>query len=169
MAHQLNHFWNGQARNTTSKKRLTGSSSAGSLDVLQSITNCLRSLCEMPKNEQWRKVLAADLALFNAAIFFFALLPPNTVVVQEQVIMAMAVMSLIGVISHATSRVTLPFENWAYLLTGATGLLTLFAYEIFAQTDLSQYRITYGLFLVSGIISAYAAHLIDGGKREGSV
>lgn len=121
----------------------------------------------MPKNEQWRKVLAADLGLFNVAIFFFALLPPETVVIQEQVIMVMAVLGFIGVVSHATTRITLPCESWAYLLTGATGLLTLFAYEIFAKSDNVQYRATYGFFLVSGIVSAYAAHLIDGGKREG--
>lgn len=121
----------------------------------------------MPRSEQWRKVLAADLALFNTAIIAFALLPPETIVIQEQVIMAMAALSLIGVVFHASARFHLPWEEWSYLLTGATGLLTLFAYEIFAQTDLSQFRITYGLFLLSGIVSAYAAHLIDGGKREG--
>jgi hypothetical protein len=121
----------------------------------------------MPRNEQWRKVLAADLALFNVAIFFFALLPPSTLVVQEWVIMVLAVFSLIGVISHASIHITLPGEDWAYLLTGATGLLTAFAYEIFVADDASQYRISYGLFLASGIVSAYAAHLIDGGKREG--
>jgi hypothetical protein len=123
----------------------------------------------MPKNEQWRKVLAADLGLFNIAIFTFALLPPNTLVVQEWIIMTMAIFGLIGVVSHSSKNIKLPLENWAYLVTGATGLLTLFAYEIFAKSDASQYRITYGLFLVSGIVSAYAAHLIDGGKREGRV
>lgn len=121
----------------------------------------------MPRNEQWRKVLAADLGLFNVALFFFAWLPPATLVIQEQIIMAMAAFSFFGVVSHASTRISLPFENWAYLLTGATGLLTLFAYEIFARGDAVQFQVSYGLFLLSGVVSAYAAHLIDGGKREG--
>lgn len=121
----------------------------------------------MPRNEQWRKVLAADLGLFNIAIFFFALLPPATLIIQEWVIMVLAVLSLIGVISHASSRINLPGENWAYLATGFTGLLTMFAYEIFADVDEYQDKVAFGLFLASGVVSAYAAHLIDGGKREG--
>ena len=121
----------------------------------------------MPRSEQWRRVLAADLGIFNIAIFFFAWIPPQTLIIQEQVIMAMALFSFIGLISHASIRVHLPGESWSYLLTGATGLLTLGAYEVLAQDISSQYRITYGLFLLSGIVSAYAAHLIDGGKREG--
>ena len=122
----------------------------------------------MPRSEQWRKVLAADLGIFNVAIFFFALIPPQTLVIQEQLIMVMAAISCIGLIGHASTRFKLPGESWSYLLTGATGLLTLGAYEFFAEDTISyQYRVTYGLFLLSGIVSAYAAHLIDGGKREG--
>jgi hypothetical protein len=164
MVQPLNHSNTGQEKHTKGFDTPRG---GARLVAPHIVDRLLRSLCEMPRNEQWRKVLAADLGLFNVAIFFFALLPPNTLVAPEWLIMVLALLSLTGVISHATRKINLPGENWAYLLTGATGLLTMFAYEIFAGSAAVQYRVTYGLFLLSGVVSAYAAHLIDGGKREG--
>lgn len=81
--------------------------------------------------------------------------------------MLLSALSLIGVVAHASTRIRLPLEEWSYLATGATGLLTLLVYESFATYVELNTRVTFGLFLVSGVVSAYAAHLIDGGKREG--
>ena len=49
----------------------------------------------------WRKVLAADLGLFNAAIFMFALLPPTTLLPQEWLAMILSGAALVGVVAHA--------------------------------------------------------------------
>lgn len=119
-----------------------------------------------PSNKTWRKLLALDLASFNLALFFFAYLPPNTLNYVEMFIMACSVLCFIGLVSHASTRVSLPLENWSYLLTGAIGLATIILYVKF-QSDAEYYfKVTYILFLLSGTISAYAAHIIDGGGEK---
>ncbi len=114
----------------------------------------------------WRKVLAADLGLFNVAVFFFAWLPPSTLKVQEQLIMVGAVFAAIGVGTHAMRRVRLPGEQWAYLVTAMVGALTLLIYAHLA-VDPYSVKVPYCLFLLSGVVSGLAAHVIDGGPGHG--
>lgn len=114
----------------------------------------------------WRKALAADIALHLVAIFFFAYLPPQTLNTWEQGIMAMSVVALLGVLSHAFIPHRVPGDQWAYLLAGGVALYTFLVYE--TRTWLYDIpwtlRVTYGLFLISAAVSSYAAHVIDGGR-----
>ena len=114
----------------------------------------------------WRKALAADIALHLVAIFFFAYLPPSTLNTWEMGIMAASALALSGVMSHAFVPCRVPGDRWAYLLAGAVALYTLLVYETrtWGQPIPLTLRVTYGLFLLSAAVSAYAAHIIDGAR-----
>lgn len=114
----------------------------------------------------WRRVLAADLGVFNVAVFMFALLPPSTLKAQEWIIMAGAVLAGIGVVSHASTRIHLWGEGYAYLATSMVGGLTLLIYAHLATAPY-YVKIPYVLFLLSGVVSGLAAHVIDGGPENG--
>lgn len=120
-----------------------------------------------PKPHWWRKAIAFDLSIYLIGLFLFAYLPPDTLNIVEKIVMVLSVFALTGVISHASTKISIPGEQWSYLITGILGLLTFGAYESYAYyygTDL-QFSITYGVFLLAGAASGYAAHVIDGGKR----
>jgi hypothetical protein len=122
----------------------------------------------MSCDRSWRRVLAADLGAYNIAIFFFALLPPSTLNSFEWAAMLLAFFNGVGVLAHAMERFNLPGEEWAYLTTGATGLFVLISY-VSLSTDSVEVKLPFTLFLISGVLSGYAAHVIDGGhKREHS-
>jgi hypothetical protein len=110
----------------------------------------------------WRRVLAADLGLFNVALFFFAWLPPSTLAFQEQVIMLASAAAAVGVVTHSVQRIHLPGEQWSYLITAMVGALTLLLYAHLAHAP-AAVKVPYILFLLSGIVSGLAAHVIDGG------
>lgn len=112
-------------------------------------------------NPRWRFFLALDLGLFNLALFVFAWLPPETLVPVERVAMALSLIAFIGVVGHAIPWVTLPGEKWAYLITGAVGLYVLLGY-IASSTAPYYIKVPYCAFMLSGIASGYAAHVIDG-------
>lgn len=110
----------------------------------------------------WRRALVLDLGLFNIAVFALCLLPPDTLTLSEWAAMAGSALCLIGLISHASRRVHLPGEQWAYLATSWLGCLVLVAFLADAQTTVT-YEVAVPLFLLSGVASAGAAHIIDGG------
>ncbi len=114
--------------------------------------------------ERWRILLAVDLGLFNLALFLFAWLPPTDILPQEWLAMALAVFAVAGVVAHAIPRVHLPGERWSYMITCWVGLYVLVAYE-HLSTDPYSMKIPMAAFMLSGIASSYAAHVIDGGPR----
>jgi hypothetical protein len=114
----------------------------------------------------WRRVLAADLGLFNVAIFFFAWLPPTTLVWSERVAMIAAAAAALGVVAHALRRITIPGEGYAYLITAMVGFYVLLVYVHTAPAP-AAVKVPFCLFLASGIASGLAAHVIDGGPARG--
>lgn len=119
----------------------------------------------MPCDRRWRAVLAADLGLFNVALFLFAWLPPTSIIFAEWLTMAVSALCAVGVISHALPRVKLPADEWAYLMTGATGLYVFAVYG--SATEIPVYlKVPFLAFLLSGSMSGYAAHVIDGGPAH---
>ena len=116
---------------------------------------------------EWRRVLAADIGVFAVGIFSLALIPPASLVWPEAVICVLAAFCLLGVITHASEHVHLPGEEYAYLMTGALGLTTLFAFEHGTSPNTALvFRVSVGIFLLGGSVSGYAAHLVDGGRRR---
>jgi hypothetical protein len=114
----------------------------------------------------WRRVLAADLGLFNAAIFLFALLPPTTLLPQEWLAMTLSGLAMVGVVAHACHRIHLPGEGYAYLATAMVGAYVFAVYAHAAEAPASV-KVPFLLFLASGIASGLAAHVIDGGPGNG--
>jgi hypothetical protein len=112
----------------------------------------------------WRRVLAADLGLFNAALFAFAAIPPETIVPLEGVAMFLSGVALIGVIAHACRAIHLPGENYSYLVTSMVGVYVLLGY--LTSPGVLYQEIPIALFLCSGIASGLAAHVIDGGPEH---
>jgi hypothetical protein len=115
-----------------------------------------------------RRALAADLALFALATFFLAAIPPTTLILPEMIVMAVSAFAFVGVISHAARRVHLPGEQWAYMACGVVGAVTLFAYLSTSGGEPMAYRVSIALYLASGTVGGYAAHLVDGGRRAGA-
>lgn len=116
---------------------------------------------------RWRRVIALDLGFYNAAIFALALVPVDTLLVPELLVMAGTAFCLIGVIARAATSWHVPFEEWSYLATGFIGLISLIAYLALGPTDRDLvYSVAVPIFMLAGVSSAYAAHVIDGGPSD---
>lgn len=116
------------------------------------------------REKRWRRVLVADLLLYNVATFFLGLLPPVSLNRFELVALAATAFAGIGLVSHASDRFSLPGEHFSYLITGAVGMYVLLAYAGLSVAPLDT-KIPFLLFLASGVVSALAGHIIDGHKR----
>jgi hypothetical protein len=119
-----------------------------------------------PEKLRWmRRALSAELILFCLAVALFAYIPPATFEFIEVVAVVGAALCSIGLFSQASNRLRLPGEQWAYLLTATLGVYVMLGFQ--TQSDASfEQRILIGVFLLSGIVGAYAAHLVDGGRRR---
>lgn len=113
----------------------------------------------------WRRVLALDLGLYNIGIFLFAWLPPETLNLNEKIAMAASLFAFLGVVARALRRIDLPFEEWSYFITMLVGAYVFLGY-VTSAPDTYDDKIPFGVFLLSGIASAFAAHVIDGGKDK---
>ena len=113
-------------------------------------------------SDRWRRALVLDLATFNIAVFALAFLPPDTLILPEWLAMAGSVVCVVGLICHASKRWHLPGEQWSYLLTAWVGVATMLGFVTTAHTGVT-YAVAVPLFLLSGVASAGAAHIIDGG------
>lgn len=114
----------------------------------------------------WRRALALDLGLFNAAVVALALIPPSQVRGGEWLSVVLGIVLLCGILTHASERVRLPGDEWAYLATGALGLWSFFNFELTSAGVPGVFQTSVGLFLLSGAASGYAAHVIDGGRPK---
>lgn len=113
---------------------------------------------------RWRVLLAVDLGLFNVALFLFAWLPPLEILPQEWAAMALALFAMVGVVTHALPWIRLPGERWAYMITSWVGLYVMAAY-VHLSPEVWAAKAPITVFILSGVASAYAAHVIDGGPR----
>ena len=124
-----------------------------------------------PKMSWWRHIVAADIIMHLIAIWWFAYLPPSTLNEYEVFIMVVSTLAGIGVLSHAFRNIcSLPLARWSYLLSGFVCLLTFSIYEVRSLGSGVPIAITVplGLFLLAGVLSSFAAHVVDGGRLEGS-
>jgi hypothetical protein len=117
----------------------------------------------------WRHILALDIIMHLTAVWWFAFLPPSTLNEFETFIMIVATLSGFGVMAHAFNFFDLPAEEWSYLMAGFIMLLTAVVYEVsvYDSPVPVAIRVPFGLFLLAGSVSAFAAHVIDGGQPRG--
>jgi hypothetical protein len=117
----------------------------------------------------WRHILAADIVMHLIAVWWFAFLPPSTLNEFETLIMIVCTLAGFGVVAHAFNWFDLPGERWSYLMAGFIMVLTMLVYEVSlldSPVPLAV-RVPFGLFLLAGSVSAFAAHVIDGGQIRG--
>ena len=75
--------------------------------------------------------------------------------------MAVSGFCFVGVITHASSRIHLPGEQWSALGTAWVGTITMLGYMTSADAYIT-YEVAVPLFLLAGTASAFGAHLLDG-------
>lgn len=118
----------------------------------------------MKVEARWRWIVAADIIMHLTAVWWFALLPPNTLNLWEKIVMGLATLAGVGVVTHASPRLNIPGDHWSYLAAGFVCIFTLLVYEsrVFGLVPAST-SVPFGLFLTSGAVSSFAAHVVDGG------
>lgn len=112
--------------------------------------------------DRWRRALVLDLALYNLAVIALAVIPTSTLIPPEWVAIIGSGLCLAGLLCHASNRIHVWGEQWAYLGTAVVGVVTLTGFILNAETT-ATYELAVPLFLLAGVASAGAAHLIDGG------
>ena len=111
----------------------------------------------MPK---WKTVTTVALFIYCVGVVFFALHPIDDVGWAEWVAAILAAVAGIGLIAYAVPGIQLPGENYAFLFTGYAGFTTMLLY-LLDTADTPYRRTAITLFLLSGAISGYGAHLAN--------
>jgi hypothetical protein len=122
-------------------------------------------MVERQSNIWWRRVLVADLFFYNLANFFFAYLPQNEINRFEGIAMILTTFCAISILAHASTKFSIRYDEWGYAATGAVGLFLLLSYASTTPNPF-EVKVPFCLFLLSGVVSGYAAHVIDGGKKN---
>jgi|SRR5215510_4218260 len=112
-----------------------------------------------------RTVVCSALIIYDLAIIDFAIEPLDTLQWAEVIAVGLASMSIIGLIAHMFEAVRLPAEEYAYLVTGFCGLMTLLLFLGDTSDVLSRQVLHNALFLLAGVVGGYGAHIVAGGRR----
>ena len=107
---------------------------------------------------QPRYVVSLALFIYCMGIVGFALSPIHDVGWAEWFSIVLASLAALGLIAHALPSVTLPLEEYAYLITGYVGFTTLLLYLVDTD-DPSLRRSGIALLLLSGAVGGYGAFL----------
>lgn len=119
-----------------------------------------------------RGAVTAALLLYCAAIVVFTLWPTSAIDWAGCVAAGAATAAAIGLVARATPAITLPGEEYAYLVVAWAGASTLLLYLIDVNDpDYEQWRNT--LLLLAGVVGGVGAFWgqspprDDGGPRGG--
>lgn len=120
-----------------------------------------------------RAALAGDLILVSIGIAAFALLPlfpsenPGGSVITpgEWAIAIFAMIGAYGLIGRVFTKPRVPMNEWAYLVTLFNTFLTFLIFVSLTETVSGEAKVVVSLFLWSGIVGSFAAHLVDGGPN----
>jgi hypothetical protein len=108
---------------------------------------------------KWKTVMTLALFVYCVGLVFFALHPLDSVDWAEWVVAVLGAIAAIGLVGYALPNVTLPGERYAYLMVGWAGFTCMMLYLVDTQ-DSTYRRSAIALFLLSGAISGYGAHLV---------
>jgi len=112
-----------------------------------------------------RRVMSAALAVYCSGLFVAAATPTDDIDWLEWVVIVASAAAIIGLVAHLVDAVTLPGEQYAYLVAGFAGLVT-FVFYLIDTTDPSYVRARLALLIGAGMIAAYGAHLTTGQTDE---
>jgi hypothetical protein len=115
-----------------------------------------------------RRLFGAGLLCYCAGLAMFSLLPLRTTIIPELVVGILAVIAGIGVVAHMSDAFNLPGEDYAYLVVGFVGVLTMFGYVIGATNEPLYLRLSVAMLLLSGALVGYAGHLAGTERRRES-
>jgi hypothetical protein len=109
----------------------------------------------MPK---WKYVMCCALFIYCIGLIFFGLYPTSHIDTGEWFVVIFASIAALGLVAYATPGVSLPYEEYAYLVTGWAGFSALLLYLVDTD-DPSLRRTGIALFLMAGSTAAYGAFL----------
>jgi len=105
-----------------------------------------------------RFTVCLALFVYCIGLFILALNPVETIDAAEVVVMVASTVAALGLIALAVPQITIPFENYAYLVVGFAGFTTLLLYLI-DTSDSPERRTGVAMFVLVGVIGGYGAHL----------
>lgn len=113
-------------------------------------------------------ISASALAVYSFGLAMFALLPlipgPNPLLFIELVIGIAGLLATAGLIGLiATKRRDGPLRRWAFLLSGFAGFATFLGFSLAEEGASTLVKFVVGLFVWSGILGSWGAHLEYGG------
>jgi len=111
-----------------------------------------------PQTRRVRRFVSIALIIYCAAIVVLTLHSLDEAGWENWVSAVLATLAAIGLVAHASDRIYLPGENYAYLVTGWAGLTTLGLYLV-ETADTPLRRLSLSLLLLVGIVGGYGAHL----------
>lgn len=114
-------------------------------------------------------LITIGLVLYVAGVAVFAYAPllpePNPFQFVEMVVVGLSGFALIGLIGRLVKR-HWPLWRRSYLVAGGVGTLTLLGFTAGEPGAPVWFQLVVSLFLLSGIIVGFGAHLEYGGDRE---
>jgi hypothetical protein len=117
-----------------------------------------------------RASMSAALLLWCLALIVFALAPLSEespeIEFNEWAVAGLAGLAVVGLIGRMLRRVVFPGDAWTYLLVGASGIYVLLVWNIQIQSVPFWTKTMINLFVLSGVLGGYSAHLADGGRKR---
>ena len=113
-------------------------------------------------------ISTSALAVYSFGLAMFALLPlipgPNPLLFIELVIGISGLLATTGLVALIVTRRKRGFlRRWAYLLSGFSGYATFLGFSLAEDAASTLVKFVVGLFVWSGILGSWGAHLEYGG------
>ena len=114
-------------------------------------------------------LITIGLILYAVAIMLFAyaplLPPPNSLLPVEIMIVVLSALALVGLVGRLVKH-RWPLWKYAYLVVGGVGTLTLLGFVAGEQNAPVWFRLVISMFILSGVVVGFGAHLQYGGDHE---
>lgn len=116
-------------------------------------------------------ISTAALAVYSFGLAMFALLPllpgPNPLLFIEAVIGISGMGAFLGLVSLIITRRRNGFlRRWAFLMAGFSGFATFLGFSLAEEGASTMVKFVVGLFVWSGILGSWGAHLEYGGRHS---
>lgn len=107
-----------------------------------------------------RTAVSFALILYCVAIMDFALYPLSTLMWGEVIAAVLCLLAIIALVAHMFESITIPGDEYAYLVTGWAGLTTLLLFWAGVSDHAKSHAVVYvSLFMLTGVFGGYGAYL----------